>query len=1127
MSPLRQFLRHCLLRAGICLTMTVAAGAQQDPELKTPILGTRLTVEAVEARLQKLRDAKGLEDPLKTRLQSTYADVVAALQAATKAADNLAASEALKQGATAQRATLKAQLQAVAEKPDDNAWTGKSSDQLKVAVQEARTAQGEAARRRQQLEEDVRGLAERQRILPGEIVAAEQRLKQADGQLQVARAQKDDPLVAAAQHTLAAAKALQARRELDALKAELEGAALAGELRGLRLDLARKHERQALDLLQAVESFLQKRQASEAREAARVARRQALLTENTVLATAAEDTANYAGRWGPLSKKLAQATQDLRKITQEKERIERSLKDSQLRIEQVGLTEVVGYTLRRQKGQLPSVSSYRKQRRGWSNETAAVYAQRAEIDELRVADKDDFVGQVLLQSAALSEERRRELEAEARQIFAARRDSLDKLLGVINEYAQKLGQLDAQSQLLLRVTREFSAFLEEKILWIRSGPALWSLDWPDAFRQSWTALPAWPSVLEATRAGMSVAGIWILLAVLSAAVLLALRRPLNRWLKEFGMAAKKRGARTLAPTSKALAITLALTLPAPLLLVAAWALCRGAEVVGVWGSDASRAFLGTALFLLVTEFLRKLGRPHGLADGHFSWSPDSARLLRRVTWWLAFVGAPLLWLVLLCGDAKAPAVGRSIFLVASLLGAIALAKLFRPRRGLLGPTSGVASQSVFRGDRTVVFLVATLAPLALATLSASGLHYTALQLGGRVLVTVALLLGLLVLSALITRWRLVTRRNLVMEQRRQQLLAQKQAAEEGTEAGPAQETPEDQLDVVEVDAQTRKLIWSLLLVVGLLLLVAIWAGVFPFLSLREVQLWQVGTGDDTEWITLADVILAVIALLMTVVAGSNLPGFLKLTLFRGMQPGNQYAAATLVQYGIVVVGIITTFALIGIGWSKVQWLVAAVSLGLGFGLQEIFANFVSGVILLFEQPVRVGDFVTVGDVRGEVTRIRIRATTVRNLDRQELIVPNRELITGKVVNWTLSDTINRITVSVGIAYGSNVDLARETLLRVAHENPYVVDKPKPKAIFRQFGDSSLVFELRIFIRSLDDWAKAMDSIHSDIDRAFREAKIEIAFPQRDLHVRSVDRPLPFAVCDRERDAGNEAGRAPR
>ncbi|MHC4077979.1 MAG: mechanosensitive ion channel family protein, partial [Planctomycetota bacterium] len=147
--------------------------------------------------------------------------------------------------------------------------------------------------------------------------------------------------------------------------------------------------------------------------------------------------------------------------------------------------------------------------------------------------------------------------------------------------------------------------------------------------------------------------------------------------------------------------------------------------------------------------------------------------------------------------------------------------------------------------------------------------------------------------------------------------------------------------------------------------------------------------------------------------------------------------------------------------------------------------------------------------------------------RQELIVPNRELITGKVVNWTLSDTINRITVLVGIAYGSNVDLARQTLLRVAHENPYVVDKPKPKAIFRQFGDSSLVFELRIFIRSLDDWPLAVDSIHSDIDRAFREAKIEIAFPQRDLHVRSVDRPLPFEVSDRERDAENGPGRASR
>jgi potassium efflux system protein len=146
-----------------------------------------------------------------------------------------------------------------------------------------------------------------------------------------------------------------------------------------------------------------------------------------------------------------------------------------------------------------------------------------------------------------------------------------------------------------------------------------------------------------------------------------------------------------------------------------------------------------------------------------------------------------------------------------------------------------------------------------------------------------------------------------------------------------------------------------------------------------------------------------------------------------------------------------------------------------------------------------------------VTRIRIRATTVRNLQRQELIVPNKSFITGQIINWTLTDTINRIVIHVGIAYGSDVDLARSILLRVAKENKYVVAEPTPKAIFKQFADSALLFELRIFINNLDHWPRALDSMHSAIDAEFRKAGVEIAFPQQDIHLRSVQATLPIAA----------------
>src|SRR5262249_34525568 len=151
-------------------------------------------------------------------------------------------------------------------------------------------------------------------------------------------------------------------------------------------------------------------------------------------------------------------------------------------------------------------------------------------------------------------------------------------------------------------------------------------------------------------------------------------------------------------------------------------------------------------------------------------------------------------------------------------------------------------------------------------------------------------------------------------------------------------------------------------------------------------------------ISLADLFLGLLIVVLTFVAARNVPGVCEIVCSSrlSMRPGERYALASIVRYVIVIAGMLVAFARIGVGWQQVQWLAAAATLGLGFGLQEIFANFVSGLILLFERPVRVGDVVAIGDVEGTVTRIRMRATTIMDADRRELIVPNRDLVTGKV-----------------------------------------------------------------------------------------------------------------------------------
>jgi potassium efflux system protein len=233
-------------------------------------------------------------------------------------------------------------------------------------------------------------------------------------------------------------------------------------------------------------------------------------------------------------------------------------------------------------------------------------------------------------------------------------------------------------------------------------------------------------------------------------------------------------------------------------------------------------------------------------------------------------------------------------------------------------------------------------------------------------------------------------------------------------------------------------------------------------------------------------------------------------LFRKLQTGTgeRYAYATILKYGITLVGIALALGTIGVSWSNIQWLVAAVGLGLGFGLQEIFANFISGLIILFERPIRVGDTVTVGDISGTVTRIRIRATWITGFDRKELVVPNKEFVTNKLVNWSLSDAILRVEVPVGIAYGSDTQKAMEVLHRVAHENQHALEEPRPQVLFLGFGDSALLFELRVFSPDVERRLLIKHELHLAVDAAFRAAGIEIAFPQRDLHLRSVPKTAP-------------------
>lgn len=219
--------------------------------------------------------------------------------------------------------------------------------------------------------------------------------------------------------------------------------------------------------------------------------------------------------------------------------------------------------------------------------------------------------------------------------------------------------------------------------------------------------------------------------------------------------------------------------------------------------------------------------------------------------------------------------------------------------------------------------------------------------------------------------------------------------------------------------------------------------------------------------------------------------------------GIRYTASKLVSYCIVGLGAYLALTHL-FDTSSLGYAVAALSLGIGFGLQEIVSNFVSGLILLFERPLQVGDLVQVGETVGVVERINIRATTVRTLDNEFILVPNRELVTKDVVNHTHNDPRLRVRVPVGVAYGSDLAVVREALLSAARDNRLILKRPAPEAYFKGFGDSSLDFELRVWISRPLDRPAVSSELRSKIDEAFRAAGVTIPFPQRDLHLRSVD-----------------------
>jgi small-conductance mechanosensitive channel len=228
-----------------------------------------------------------------------------------------------------------------------------------------------------------------------------------------------------------------------------------------------------------------------------------------------------------------------------------------------------------------------------------------------------------------------------------------------------------------------------------------------------------------------------------------------------------------------------------------------------------------------------------------------------------------------------------------------------------------------------------------------------------------------------------------------------------------------------------------------------------------------------------------------------------------IEEGTQYTLLRVTHYLVIVIGAVVAFQFIGIDLTGLAVIFGLLSVGIGFGLQNVTSNFVAGLILLFERPIKVGDRITVGNTEGDVMEINIRSTSIRSLNNIAIIVPNSEFVSSTVINWSYGDQRVRLEIDVGVSYSSDLDTVLRSLREVAEEHQEVLRDPAPEVLHTGFGDSSWNMRLRAWISNPKRHPHVRSALNCAIVRKFRENRIEIPFPQRDLHVRS---PLPVPLA---------------
>lgn len=1137
-----------------------AAWAQSSP--------TAPTLADLQTRLRRAQSETELEPKLKQEVIDTYQAAIERFEIATEAA------------ATAERyQKLMATVEDSIKKTRDKLAQLPAQPVLTIAPDEViDSLERQLHERREQIEEPQHGLRVVAEAARKELASSKTRLEEIGRDLaeideRLASIQEliDAPIPADQPRELT--NALQALLQVRKLRADEEKAALRAQqawyesddvdqLLHIHVDIATKELNLANAEIQLLQDAVDNLRGSEADQRVRAAQ-QSVEQATTHAKPVAEQNLKLAEESRNLATTLHE-TNDRVDSTQETiNSLKSEFDKSKTMVEAVGLTESIGLLLRQQRAKLSDTRGLysRLTLRGEKVRQTRmrlfeIEAETAALQDLDAASKKVAKELTSEETATVTGVKSSEtgsdgLAVEIRPLLEQRLALLERLNEDYGTQFKKLVLLDNDERKLLELTEEYAGYIDERVLWIRTGGLFGGSQTSRAITGvAWLVDQGnWGKFIDALQVNFQREPLPYAVAFAGLLIWIFTRWTLRRRLQTLGIGAADPACRNLLPTLQAIILTLMLAAFVPTALAFfSWRLDHCAST-SRFVHAVALGLRRAAIMAFPLQFLHLMALRGALAEKHFDWSAEAISRLRRHLSWFTPVGIGLIAIVGMveatADEQRLDSLGRVAYLLfAGSLAFFSYRAFPRSPQRVPVPKEPLGPADLRRSNdhqteddgwmnwlaRLGSFLVVAI-PMGLLVLCWSGYFYTALQLTWRLQASAWLVLALVLLRGAVRRWITLERRRMAVLQAEEMQAIVGAEKHPGTDAHspflfPRWTWPDFRLNLTQIVKQVRSLLDTGLVTLAAIGLWLIWADVTPALNILDgVTLWQTSVEEVVESkdasdkpivqvvrrpmkITAANLGLAILIMTIAVIAGRNIPGLVEVILLEhlSVDAGIRFATTCLVRYAIFIAGVVLAFNEIGIGWNSVQWLVAAASVGLGFGLQEIFANFVSGIILLFERPMRVGDVITIGDTTGTVSRIRFRATTIVDGDRKELVVPNKSFITGNLLNWTLSDSINRIAVKVGVAYGSDPDQVRKLLLKIASEHPALLKEPAPTASLEELGDSSLVFQLRAFLPTLKDRQATTHELNSLIHDRFRTAGIEIPFPQQEVHFRSQSTP---------------------